>query len=413
MVRSEPAPLPIDRAVEKEGILSELELLTREIEISQGRGNLIILVVNEPYLRDLVVDFIGTKFRSKEIVIVNRDQISRMEKEEGFDVFLWQLPEIIGREILNALNFRRELFYETDYPHAVICNEGVMNALIRDAPDFWRYKASYHILHGSKPVIWRISTFFPFFSYKTRKEVNKQIEINEYLLGKSTRNTQKAFLLLERAQLHQMLYQYEKAITYYRDSLEILEKINDEEGAAKVYHGIGIIHQVKGQYEKALEYYNKSLSIFEKVGDMQGAARIYGELGTLSEERGQYERALEYYNKSLSIFEQVEDIQGAARIYYNIGNNYRNRGKYEQSLEYYRRSLKNYEELGDPNSIAKIYYSMGTIYGVRGEYKKALEYYSKSLSIFENLHNTEGIAATDHQIKMIHEDTKEYKSVES
>ena len=47
MVQSEPTPLSVDRTLEREG-LTEVMLLAKAVEFSQGRGNLIVLVVNEP-----------------------------------------------------------------------------------------------------------------------------------------------------------------------------------------------------------------------------------------------------------------------------------------------------------------------------------------------------------------------------
>ena len=134
MVQSESTPLSVDRTLEREG-LTEVTLLVKAVEFSQGRGNLIILVVNEPYLRDIIVNIIDKRYKTKKVIVTKREQISRKSIEES-DVYFWQLPETIGPDILNALNFRRGLFYETDFPHVVICNEGVLDAIIRDAPDF-------------------------------------------------------------------------------------------------------------------------------------------------------------------------------------------------------------------------------------------------------------------------------------
>ncbi len=408
-MRSEPTSLSFDGEMERESILNELVLMTKEIEISQGRGNLIILVVNEPYLRDLAVDFVENEFKVKKIIITKGEQVSRI-KEGDFDVCLWQLPESVGPDILNALNFRRELFYETGFPSVVICNEGVLDAIIRDAPDFWRYKASYHVLKGMKPMFQSISdlSFFD-IQEKEKKDLFRQIEISEYLLPKVTGNKQRAFLISEEATLYLMLGEYETAMKYYSESLKIFEELHDLYNIASVCHNLGTIHQLRGEYEKAVAYFTKSLELKEALHDVRGIASTFHNLGIIHQDRGEYEKAVEYFTRSLEISEELHDVGSIARTYHQLGTIHQLRGEYEKAVAYFTKSLELKEALHDVRGIASTFHNLGIIHQDRGEYEKAVEYFTRSLEISEELHDVGSIASSCGQLGRLYIEKREYE----
>lgn len=233
--------------MERGVFLNELIRLETELKISLGRGKLIIFAVNEPYMRDLVLNFLNSKFKTKKIIVTKGEQISRAikERDSDFDVLVWQLPETVNSEILNALNYKREIFYETDFPHVVICNGKVLNDLIRDAPDFWRYRASSHVIEKSIPAIQNIVDL-GHESHFEGENLEKQIEINDYLLKESKRDNQRAYLLSQRAKFYTALRKYGEALRYYDGSLEMSEKIGDYRSIAEVYSEIATIHEMRG-----------------------------------------------------------------------------------------------------------------------------------------------------------------------
>ncbi len=409
MVRSESTSPSTDKVVQREGILSELVSLAKEIEISQGRGNLILLVVNEPSLRGLAEDFIRNRFESKKVIISKGEQISRLRREKGIDVCLVQLPESVGPPLLNALNYRREVFYETGFPNVIICNEGVLNAIVREAPDFWRYKASYHILQGVRPAVEDISDLHLSRSYNTKEEIIRQMEISDYLLKKATNDSQKAFLFSEKANLHYMLGEYEEADEYYSHSLEIYKKLNDLNGIAQTYLNFGALYGIRGDYEEALSSYQKSLEIAEELGDKRGIASALQGIGNVHHTKGDYEEALSSYEKSLEIAEELGDKRIISQIIHNIGIICQNRENPEEALSYYEKSLKIKEELGDRRGIAFTLHQVGNVQYDKRDYEEALSSYKKSLEIAEELGDKRAIGRIIHNIGNVQYDKRDYE----
>jgi tetratricopeptide (TPR) repeat protein len=56
---------------------------------------------------------------------------------------------------------------------------------------------------------------------------------------------------------------YEKALKWFKDSQELHEKANNEEGFYNALWGVGILHHLRGEWEPAIEIWKKLISVFE------------------------------------------------------------------------------------------------------------------------------------------------------
>lgn len=127
--------------------IEELDTVIAELEISKGKGNLILCRVNSPLYRGKIIQTLRERFFSKVIDVKNGEQIIDILKRKEFDsadVLIWIMPEEANEDILNTLNNYRELFYESKIPNVMFYNQGFSESVIRKAPDFWRYRGNYY-----------------------------------------------------------------------------------------------------------------------------------------------------------------------------------------------------------------------------------------------------------------------------
>ena len=120
--------------------VEEIDTIIAELEISKGRGNLILCVVNSPAYRDRIIQTLQGRFLSEVIFVEKGEQIiSNLKKWDfgGADVLIWVMPEESTEDLLNALNNFRELFYELKIPNLVFYNQAFSESVIKKAPDFW------------------------------------------------------------------------------------------------------------------------------------------------------------------------------------------------------------------------------------------------------------------------------------
>ncbi|MDR2579425.1 MAG: tetratricopeptide repeat protein [Fibromonadaceae bacterium] len=186
-----------------------------------------------------------------------------------------------------------------------------------------------------------------------------------------------------------LLGNYDRALEWYYNALEISEKILGKEhpNIATTYNNMALVFNDRGDYDKALEYYDYALAIFEKVLGREhlSTAATYNNMALIFENRGDYDKALEYYGYALDICEKIlgKEHPSTATTYNNMALVFSNRGDYDKALEYYGSALEICEKvLGKehPNT-ASTYNNMALVFENQGDYDKALEYYGYALEI--------------------------------
>ncbi|MGC9514696.1 hypothetical protein [Methanocrinis sp.] len=95
--------------------LEEIDTIIAELEVSKGKGNLILCVVNAPAYRDGIIRSLSRRFRSKVIAVEEGEDVIQSLKSRDFGdacVLIWTMPEKLTEELADALNNFRELFYD-------------------------------------------------------------------------------------------------------------------------------------------------------------------------------------------------------------------------------------------------------------------------------------------------------------
>jgi len=97
-------------------------------------------------------------------------------------------------------------------------------------------------------------------------EFNKALVVLKDALGESQQSDNIA-LIAEVKRALAMVYRgqgaYEKALKWFKDSQELHEKANNEEGFYNALWGVGILHHLRGEWEPAIEIWKKLISVFE------------------------------------------------------------------------------------------------------------------------------------------------------
>lgn len=202
---------------------------------------------------------------------------------------------------------------------------------------------------------------------------------------------------------------YEKAVYYYKQSVEIKKEIGDKMGLASSLSNIGLIYYEQGNFKDAEEYLIKGLVIEQEIGDKEGIAGTYNNLGNLYSSRGDYDKAIEYHTKSMKIDDEIGYMNGMANSLNNIGLIYFDQGDFEKAIEYYEKSLKIEEEEGDQKGVAYSYDNIGSVYESMGEMEMAIEYYLQSYEIEKSIGDTKGMASVLCDLGNAYQVKKEYE----
>lgn len=178
---------------------------------------------------------------------------------------------------------------------------------------------------------------------------------------------------------------FSKALTYYRESIELCSNIGDSINKATTLNNVGVIYKELGDISKALEYYNESLKIRETINNEKGIAESLNNLAVIYISQGDSSMALDYYQRSLKLYTKMDNKQGIAMCIYNIGGFYRRGLNFSKALEYFNKSLKIYREIGYKRKESLLLMKIGVMYDELEEHIKALEYFHESLKIQEKI----------------------------
>ncbi|CAF1342373.1 unnamed protein product [Adineta steineri] len=207
--------------------------------------------------------------------------------------------------------------------------------------------------------------------------------------------------------------QFNKAEELYN---VLLEQTSNEVEKALYYNQLGIIETEQGDYEKAIWYYEQGLQIRKKTlpSNHPDLATSYNNIGNVYNHMGEYSKALSYYEKALEIRQKTlpPNHPDLATSYNNIGLVYYNMGECSKSLSCHEKALEIRQKTLPSNhpDFAITYNNIGKVYDSMGEYSKALSYYEKALGIDQKaLPSNHPLLATSYNnIGLVFKNMKDY-----
>ena len=377
--------------------LDEVDLLLTELEISRGKGNLILCTVASPAYRDHVIEAIARSFLVRVMAVESGDALIsdlRSIKPNEKEVLIWTLPETLSKDILDALNNFRELFYDNGVPSLVLVTPSALDEVIWKAPDFWRYRGGYHILNGSErgldyQAVEALSTPLD-FSYESKEELLRRIRINEYLRDKISDQRELACILGELGTVYFLLGEPLKAIEHYEQALKISREIGDRRGEGAHLGNLGAAYADLGKPRKAIDYYQQALAIAREIGDRRGEGSWLGNLGAAYADLGELRKAIDYYQQALAIAKEIGDRRGEGNWLGNLGTARAILGEPRKAIDYYQQALAIAREIGDGRGEGDSLGNLGNACANLGELRKAIGYQEQQLAISREIGDRRG-----------------------
>ncbi|MDJ0697548.1 tetratricopeptide repeat protein [Mastigocoleus sp. MO_188.B34] len=186
-----------------------------------------------------------------------------------------------------------------------------------------------------------------------------------------------------------MIYQQQgkvdDAIALHQQSLDIKEKIGDQQGKAASLHCLAIIYQQQGKVDDAIALHQQVLALDGKVGNQQGKAASLSCLGKIYQQQGKVDDAIALHQQSLDIKEKIGDQQGKATSLHQFAIIYQQQGKVDDAIALFQQSLQINEKIGEVHGKAMSLWWLGRIAQEQGDNSTALEYLQESLEILQRI----------------------------
>lgn len=181
--------------------------------------------------------------------------------------------------------------------------------------------------------------------------------------------------------VHTRLSDYQTAIRYHEDALNLRRKTGNKRGEGNDLGNLGSVYASVGEYFLARNYYEDALLIAREIGDMQGESNRLGNLGNIFFLVGEYSLAIEYHQQALDISKMLDNERSVAADLNNISRIYSEIGNYQLALDLCKQSLEISRRVADQVGEANRLNNLAIIYINFGKYDLALEHNKQSHSI--------------------------------
>lgn len=216
-----------------------------------------------------------------------------------------------------------------------------------------------------------------------------------YKIRLSIRDEKIGSTLNNIAYTYTRLNDYETAIKYLQESLELRRKQKDTLGTIYVLNNLGGAYGSQGKYPEALTQFEEVLRMATPLNNQSMIASSYGNIGDVYINLAQYEKAIPYLEKQLTITTQLGDKYMICNALINLGKSYTYLKRFGLAENYFQQALELSKELGTSDNITQSYKYLSEMSEERGDYQAALEYSKLYRAISDSIFSADNKAKMD------------------
>jgi tetratricopeptide (TPR) repeat protein len=184
--------------------------------------------------------------------------------------------------------------------------------------------------------------------------------------------------LLQRAWVNRRLWRKRQAIAQGEAALRASRRAGDRRIEGRVLCDLADFYAFNYDYETALGYSAQALEISQALGDRSTAAKAHLIASRNLSALGRHAEAITKTKETITLARQISDRQREASGLNVLGNTYANAGQYDPALDAYRESLEIYHQIGDRLFESWVYGNIGWMYVAQGHFESALDYFRNS-----------------------------------
>jgi tetratricopeptide (TPR) repeat protein/DNA-binding XRE family transcriptional regulator len=179
--------------------------------------------------------------------------------------------------------------------------------------------------------------------------------------------TTEARVLGVLAAAHLANSEWESAMKFYNEAIEVGGVLNDLRRLALMYHGMCIAYRESGQNEAATRYANRSLALLEVVHDRASLARIESDLGLLMMAKGDHPGARQHLDRALELTGETEPEAGRAHMILSLCELSLQEGNVEAAAELAEEGLRLAQQMKEGAAVAEAHMWLGRVAEERGD----------------------------------------------
>ncbi len=383
-----------------------------EIKFSQDRNILINELLEHPKCNNIqfqVLDCSDPNLRFLRDELVTALKQIYIEPNKKLILLITGLEKSIGiveeyPSVLTNLNFiRDDLRKSTPHPMLLFLPDYALTRLAKYAPDFWAWGRKVftfktnrsNLMNNSNNIIYSDDYIDSLNLQKKQTRIEQLLNLlNEYNTSGEEKTNNDLFIISsiydQLGNAYDALGQYQKAIIFYQQGLEISIEIRDKQGEGNSLRGLGNVYYSLGQYQKAITFHQQSLDISREISDRQRQGISLGNLGNAYYSLREYQKAIAFHQQSLDISREIRNKREEVASLANLGLVYYSLGQYRKAINYHQQSLKISREIGNRLGETASLGNLGLAYYSLEQYEQAMLFDQQALEISKEIGDKRG-----------------------
>ena len=214
----------------------------------------------------------------------------------------------------------------------------------------------------------------------------------------------------------------EETIRMGQDAYNLCREMDYKEGMAFSLHVLGRVSCYLNDYQNAMSYSFDAINLAQELNICDLQVLAYINIGSIFFDMDDFEKSLDYYNTSLRIMDifqhsrnysgEYQDKYYLAKIYTNIGEVYRLHDLYQEAARYYEIAYRYDKEDEFQATFGVIQINLGHVACYLEQYEKALEYLKEALRYLKAYQYTIGLVEAYALLAMVYRKMHDYTLAE-
>jgi len=188
----------------------------------------------------------------------------------------------------------------------------------------------------------------------------------------------------QKIQLLRKDYQYDIALRFIAEYLELLNQFEDPSYRAMVSEEIGLLYFDLDDFDQAYYYLTLALTYYDENNKLKKKSYILSRIGLIFKDNDK-EKSMDYLKQSIDISIEINDSLGIARDLNNIAIIYQRQKIFDTAQEYYRQAMLINEKIGNWNYYATNLLNLANIEKDNENFEESIKLYVQSMQSFDTL----------------------------
>lgn len=190
------------------------------------------------------------------------------------------------------------------------------------------------------------------------------------------------------AAVYAMSANFPKALYYFKESLSLARKMDNEQGTVQALNNIANVYKDQGDDEDAHSFYEQALAGARKSGLKYEESLALANMAEIFQKRGEYPHASDFLSRALAIAEATDDKGLQGYVLRSLGTLYQIMGRDSLAIRNLNRALEIGLATNDTQVLWETEAALGSCYQEQGKPNAAVQHYSRAVAIYDSVRST-------------------------